>query len=191
MPGLADRPLRELLDEVAAATPAPGGGCSIAWTCGLAAGLVAMSASITAARADDPERLPEIAARSRDLQAAALELGERELHAYDPVLTALRLPGTDPARASRLRAALDQAAQTPADLARVAAELTALAEEAAGAAGPHVRGDAVAGALLAEAACQAAARLARINLAELPRDERSDELDALTMRSAQTRARLT
>jgi methenyltetrahydrofolate cyclohydrolase len=35
----------ELLDRLAARTPAPGGGAAAAWACALAAGLVEMAAS--------------------------------------------------------------------------------------------------------------------------------------------------
>ncbi|MBA2636837.1 MAG: cyclodeaminase/cyclohydrolase family protein, partial [Solirubrobacterales bacterium] len=40
MTALVDRPLSELLDALAARTPAPGGGCAAAWGCAIAAGLV-------------------------------------------------------------------------------------------------------------------------------------------------------
>ncbi|MGI8863528.1 MAG: hypothetical protein ACR2JH_03880, partial [Solirubrobacteraceae bacterium] len=51
----------------------------------------------------------------------------------------------------------------------------------------HLRGDAIAGLLLAEGAAQAAARLAQINLAGRPEDERLTELSELTTRSAKLR----
>jgi methenyltetrahydrofolate cyclohydrolase len=188
MADLADRSLNDLLAEIAAATPAPGGGSSIGWTCGIAAGLVEMAAGITLARATPDPALVRCSERAHELRAEAVQLAERELHAYAPVLVALRLPESAPERRERLDAALSAAAQTPLALARCAAAITALAAALGRAATRHVQGDAVAGLLLAEGACQAAARLARINLAGIPRDERWDELDELTTRSAMLRA---
>jgi len=191
MADLADRSLSDLLAEVAAPSPAPGGGCSVGWTCAIAAGLVEMAAEITLAREprDRPEQRPlgQASHRARELRAEAIALAELELHAYEPVLSALRLPEADRERAGQLDAALSEAAETPVALARCAAEIAALAAELGSAATHHVQGDAIAGLLLAEGAAQAAARLARINLSGRPDDERLRELSELTMRSAKLR----
>jgi formiminotetrahydrofolate cyclodeaminase len=186
MADLADRSLSDLLSEVAAPSPAPGGGCSVGWTCAIAAGLVEMAAEITLAR-EVRASLGKTSHRARELRAEAVALAERELHAYEPVLLALRLPKTDPGRAERLDAALSEAAETPVALARCATEIAALAAELGSSATRHVQGDAIAGLLLAEGAAQAAARLARINLAGRPEDERLTELSELTTRSAKLR----
>ncbi len=188
---LSARPLAELLEDVAARTPAPGGGCSAAWSCALAASLVEMTASFTLQRpdyADRHERMVEIRARARSLRDLAIDLGERELHSYEPVLDALRLPQDDPERPRRLDAASSQAADTPYELARAAAEVAALALEASRSGAPHLSGDAITGVLLAEGACQAAAALVRINLADRPLDPRLIELGTLTQRAAAARA---
>jgi formiminotetrahydrofolate cyclodeaminase len=188
---LAGRALERLLEDVAAATPAPGGGCATAWTCALAGSLVEMTAAFTIRRpdlADRHERMEEIVARARSLRTAALELGERELGSYEPVLRALRLPKDDPDRAIRLGAALSEAAQTPFELARVGVEIAELALEAAGTGAPHLRGDALTGVLLADGACQSAAQLARINLAQRTADPRLTQLAEFTRRAATARA---
>lgn len=192
MRNLADRSLEELLSAVAAATPAPGGGSSVGLTCAIAAGLAQMAAGITLARHDAgtgaDATLAESSARAGALRSHALALAERELHAYEPVLLALRMPKSAPERPERLEAALSAAAETPVALAHCAAEIAALAAELAAGATQHVQGDALAGLLLAEGACQAAARLARINLAGHPHDPRLSELDELTTRAAGLRA---
>jgi formiminotetrahydrofolate cyclodeaminase len=186
MADLADRPLSDLLAEVAAPSPAPGGGCSVGWTCAIAAGLVQMAAEITLAR--DPQApLGKTSNRARELRAEAVALAERELHAYEPVLHALRLPKTAPERAAQLDAALSEAAETPLALTRCAVEIATRAGDVVTKATPDVQGDAIAGLLLAEGAAQAAARLARINLTGRPQDERLRELGELTRRSAKLR----
>jgi formiminotetrahydrofolate cyclodeaminase len=106
----------------------------------------------------------ETAESARELRARALELAEVELHAYDPVLEALRLPRDDPERAGRVRDARDAASQSPLEIARVGAELAELASDLARTGNPNLAGDAIAGALLAEASAQAAAGLVAINL---------------------------
>jgi formiminotetrahydrofolate cyclodeaminase len=156
---LADRTLTELLAEIAAATPAPGGGSTAAVACALAAALTEMSAG-------PPHE------RAAALQARALELAEEDLTSYQQVLDAERLPADDDTRAERVRAALSAASDTPVAIAAVGCELAELAAEVARNARPHVEGDATAAALIAEAVTRAAARLVELNLAAVPDDPR-------------------
>lgn len=167
MERLADRTVATLLDELAAPTPAPGGGSSAALTCAVGAGLAQMTAALPADRPD----LDRVA-RAGQLRERALALAERELGSYEPVLEAIREPADRPGRERRLAAALVQASEAPAEIAATAAEVSALAAEIAARAGPAVRGDAVTAVLLAEAAARAAAGLVELNLARLPDDPR-------------------
>lgn len=164
MPALADHSLHDLLEQVAAERPAPGGGSSAAWACALGAGLVEMAAGF----AD----MGEMRTRAGELRARALQLAERELHSYEPVLEALRLPADDAGRAARVDAALSDAAEAPLAVAEAAAEVAELAARAARDGNERLEGDAIAGTLLAEAAARAAVELVEINLAERPDDER-------------------
>ena len=159
MPPLADRPLAALLAEIAAATPAPGGGSTVAVACALAAALVEMSAG-------PPHE------RAAALQARALELADADLRSFGPVLEAQRLPAGDESRPERLRAALSAASDTPLAVAAVGCEVAELAAAVARAGRPSLEGDAAAAALLAEAATRAAARLVELNLAGAPDDVR-------------------
>jgi formiminotetrahydrofolate cyclodeaminase len=166
----ADRPLRVLLEEVAAGTPAPGGGCSAAWTGALAAALVEMAAAFA-------QGAGALGRRAAELRLRLLELGEAELHAYEPVLQALREDR------DRLGQALSDAASSPLEIARAAADVAELAVGVARSGSPHLEGDAVTGALLAQAACRAAARLVEINLAQAPGDPRREEVTRLVERA--------
>lgn len=172
MDGFAEQPLGSFLDEVAAPTPAPGGGSAAATACALGAALVEMVARIELSRADAAVRprrdLPE---RLAALRGQALKLAERELSSYGPVLEALRLPRDDPDRAGRLDAALTRASLAPLAIAEAAADVAEIGAELAAAAGPAVGGDAVAGVLIAEVAAAAAATLVEINLEARPEAE--------------------
>lgn len=191
MGSLRDRTLRQLLDDVAARTPAPGGGTAAAWTCAVAAGLVEMTAAFTRARPEHAARharMERLAARAAELRAEAQRLAETELTAFEPVLVALRLPAAEPGRSERLAAALSTAADSPLAIARVAAEVAELALEATRTGTAHLTGDARTGVLLADGACQAAAGLASTNLEDRPDDPRHAELAELTGRAARARA---
>jgi methenyltetrahydrofolate cyclohydrolase len=98
------------------------------------------------------------------------------MHAYEPVLEALRLRRDDPDRDARVDAARTEASRSPLEIARIGAELTELAGELARTGNPNLSGDALAAAVLAEAGVQAAARLVAINLTEGPAVEESSQL---------------
>jgi methenyltetrahydrofolate cyclohydrolase len=185
------RTFDELLADVAAATPAPGGGSAAGWACALGAALVEMAARFALGRqdlADRHRRMEQIAQQAGQLRREADELAERDVHGYEPVLEALHLPADDPNRQARLDAALGRAAETPLEIARAAAEVARLGLEVARDGAPHLRGDALTGLLAAEGACQAAGVLVRINLAGLPRDPRLTEIVELTRAAAALRA---
>jgi formiminotetrahydrofolate cyclodeaminase len=164
MAGLADQPFRGVLDFVASTDPAPGGGSSAALAAALGASLLEMTAGLEHSR-DDPALPDAIAERARELREQALALADREMSSYAPVLDAMRLPAGDPERPARLETALAEASQAPLAIAEAAAETAGLAAQVTAAAKPAVRGDALAGVLIAEAAAVAAASLVEINLA--------------------------
>ena len=181
--GLAEQPLHRFLEDVAEARPAPGGGSSAAIACALAAALVEMAARLARARGSD-----DAAARARDLREAALELAERELTSFEPVLAALRLPTSDPDRESRVEAALGDASRPPLAIAETAAETAVLAVDVARDSSPSVRGDALTGALLAESAAAAGASLVEINLAARGADAALDRARDARRRAGEARA---
>lgn len=169
MGSLADQPLGEFLDAVAAGTPAPGGGSSAAVACALAASLVEM-ATVLSGR--DPER-------PRALRGRALELAEVELSSYALVLEA---EGSD-----HRAAALLEASRPPLEVAELAADVAGLGAEVAQASSAAVQGDALAGVVLAEAASTAAVRLVEINLAESSADELVERARAAGERATRIR----
>jgi methenyltetrahydrofolate cyclohydrolase len=174
MDGFADRSLASLAEEIAAPTPAPGGGSTAASACALGASLVEMAAALEGSGEGE---------RMRVLREHALELAERELASYAPVLEARRLPRDDPERAGRIEAALVEASAAPLAIAEAASEVAELGAGLAARAGPAIRGDALTGVLIAEAAAAAAASLVEINL-----DGRNDSEELTRGREAARRA---
>jgi formiminotetrahydrofolate cyclodeaminase len=167
---LAELSLGEVLERVAARTPAPGAGSSLALTCALAAALAEM-----AARFDRSDGAAARIARAQDLRAWTLQLVETERHAYEPVLEALRLERSDPEREARIAAARATASGSPLNIARAGSELATLAAECAGLTSPHLLGEALAAARLAAGASRAAAELVQINLRDQTDDPRLSE----------------
>ena len=172
MEELSKQPLEEFLAAVADATPAPGGGSSAAVTAALAAALVEMAAGL--ASSDD---VPD---QARALRARALRLAQEEMSSYAPVLEA---------RDEHERSlALAAANEPPAQIAETAAEVAELGVEVASSASAAVRGDALTGVVLAEAAASAAFRLVEINVGGGPVLERARraELRAVRARASAT-----
>jgi formiminotetrahydrofolate cyclodeaminase len=174
MTRLGDLPFASLLEEISAATPAPGGGSTAACACALGAALLEMAAAIEGRGEGE---------RMRVLRELALELAERELGSYAPVLEARRLPAEDPEREGRIDEALGEASAAPLAIAEAASEVAELGAGLAAHSGRAVRGDALAGVLLAEAAAGTAATLVEINLAGRP-----DAPELTRAREAATRA---
>lgn len=187
---LADWPLRDVLDAVAAERPSPGAGTCAALACALAAGLAEMAASFTVGReqhADIDARMREIRARAASARVRASELAEQELYSYAPVLDAMRLPEQDPDRERRLIAALAAASEAPLETAELAADIASLAAEVAREGNRHLKGDALAGTALAEAAAAAAARLVALNLSGTGDADRTGRAEACAERAAEAR----
>ncbi len=164
MTSFLDQPVRQFLDEVAARSPAPGGGGASAITAALAAGLVAMAARFSAAQLPGAE---DLAARADRLRGRAADLVDEDARVYGAVLEAFALPrdtGTGE-RERRLRETLEQAAAVPGEMAEIAAQVAGMAATVAGAGNPNLRGDSISAAVLAEAAARSAAALVDINVA--------------------------
>jgi len=164
-------PLGDVLGHFASEVPSPAGGSAAAIAVALGAGLTAMCARNS--RDDWPE------ARGATAQAEALRsriepLAQADAEAYEAALAAFRLPGAlEPeVRDATLGVALERAAAVPLAIAEVGADVADLAALLAENGNPTVRGDAAAGAVLAEAGTRAAAHLVRINLGAAPDDTR-------------------
>jgi formiminotetrahydrofolate cyclodeaminase len=167
-----DLRVRDLLERVAAAEPAPGGGSVLAIVAALAAGILAM-----AARASADEDWPEaggVAAQAEQLRARAAPLAQLDAETYEHALAAREEASALPAdkRDWEIGKAFAAAAEPPLQIARVAADIAALAEEVASRAHRSLRADALAAAALASAVARASAELVAVNLTATEDDPR-------------------
>jgi methenyltetrahydrofolate cyclohydrolase len=157
-----DQPVRGFLDQLAARTPAPGGGGAAAVTGAMAAGLVAMAARFSATR------LPgagELADQADKLRLMAAQLADMDARAYAAVLDVFRRRGdADQGGEAQRREALLGAAMVPLEIAGIGARVAAMAVQVAEGGNPNLRGDAVTGAVLAAASARGAACLVDINV---------------------------
>jgi formiminotetrahydrofolate cyclodeaminase len=160
----------ELLDTIAAETPAPGGGSVAAFVTEMAASLAAMAARF----AHDWDGAAGAVAQAETLRHRAAPLASEDAVAYENVLTAMRMPRElEPeVRNMLIGETLSRAADVPLQIAECAASVSELAAEIAVCGNPNLRGDASAAAILASAAARVAANLVEINLATVEGDER-------------------
>jgi formiminotetrahydrofolate cyclodeaminase len=171
---LSDLSVSALLDALAAATPAPGGGSAAALAGALSAALIAMVAGLTAGRpryADAQAEMAAVLARAGALRRALAAGADADMNAYLDVMAAYRLPKESDAqkagRAAAIQAAMRRAVEAPLSVAQACAEALDLAGRTAARGNPNASSDAVVAALLAHAGLQGAVRNVRINLPNL------------------------
>jgi methenyltetrahydrofolate cyclohydrolase len=176
-----DMPFEELLDTIAAETPAPGGGSVAAFVTEMAASLAAMAARF----AHDWDGAAGAVAQAETLRHRAAPLAGEDAVAYENVLTAMRMPEEleSEVRNTLIGETLSRAADIPLLIAETANDVAELASEIAGAGNPNLRGDAAAASLLASAAARVAANLVVINLSTVEGEDRIERARALVRSS--------
>jgi methenyltetrahydrofolate cyclohydrolase len=180
-----DLAFEELLDTIAAETPAPGGGSVAAFVTEMAASLAAMAARF----ARDWDEAAGAVAQAETLRHRAAPLAGEDAVAYENVLTALRMPKElEPeVRNTLIGETLSRAADVPLEIAECAASVAELAAEIAVCGNPNLRGDAAAAAILASSAARVAANLVEINLSTVEGDDRVERARAI-VKSAEAAA---
>lgn len=182
---VAERTVSTLLGLVASRDPAPGGGAVAGVSTALAAALAGM-----AARSSDAELDAEataMAARADELRGEAVRLAQDDVDAYREFLARSREGGDDDRRLEALSCATD----VPLAIAETAAEVAELAGLIVDQGNPRLRGDAIAGLVIAEAATRAAATLVGLNARYGGfEDDRPGEAERLASRAATARARI-
>jgi glutamate formiminotransferase/formiminotetrahydrofolate cyclodeaminase len=165
------RSVSGFVSAVSGASAAPPGGGSVAASAGaLAAALTRMVAGLTAGRpryAHVEAEMQRAADRASALAAELTELVRRDAAAFEAVSAAYKLPKATPEAASVRVAAIERAmapaTQSPLEIARAAADVAELAATVAERGNRNAVADAAVAALLADAACRAAALTVSVN----------------------------
>lgn len=177
---LAAMPIRAFADELASASPAPGGGSVSALAGALGAGLAAMVALLSHEKkgfeAVHPD-LDRLAARAQELKDQMLVAVDADTAAFDALLDAMRMPkGTpeeDAARDAAMADATVGATEVPLGVLEQCPEVIELCSEAARIGLQASLSDAGVGAQAARAAAAGAYQNVCINLAGLTDSRRS------------------
>jgi len=188
------------LDQLAAGTPAPGGGSASAYTAAAAAGLVSMVCRLTAGKkkyAAVEAQVWPILEKSEALRKSLTAAVDEDAAAFEGVMEAMRLPKDTPAqqeaRAAAIETATLQAARVPLSVASRAVEVMDLALQIASIGNLNAISDAGSGGALSQAALTGAGLNVRINLKGMDHPEAArlvEELRALETRAAALQAEL-
>ena len=114
MPTLQETTLRQYLDDVSSASPAPGGGSVAAVVASLAAALGSMVTVLSMKKSNNP-RIAELGAACSGFRETFLRLSAEDEAAFNAVMQALQLPKEEPTRATQIEVTVQAAAQAPLD----------------------------------------------------------------------------
>ena len=174
--------ISEYLARLASREPTPGGGAAAALHAAQGAALVAMVARYTTGvkYEQHAERVQRIISAADGLVVEALRLADADQDAFQGVIDSYKLPsGTEDLKAARtasIQDALILAAQTPAQLIKLAGAILDLATELFEVANANVISDVAAAA----DAARAAASTARVNI----------DINVVAIKDAAARSRL-
>jgi formiminotetrahydrofolate cyclodeaminase len=179
---ISSETINAYLARLASREPTPGGGAAAALHAAQGAALVAMVARYTTGSKYEQhdELVQRIISAADGLVAEALGLADADQQSFQGVIDSYKLPsGTEELKAARtasIQAALILAAQTPAQLIRVAGSIVDLATELFEVANANVISDVAAAA----DAARAAASTARVNV----------DINVVAIKDAADRSRL-
>lgn len=187
----AHLPLAEFLDQVAAKTPAPGGGAVASTVGALSAALAEMSTNFSVGRKAFIAHQATHESAIRELTMARgimLQLADEDAEAYTQVNELQKLPEADPRRAG-LAEAMRTAVQVPQELIAASNILLRLFETLAPITNPWLKSDLAVAAILAEAAARAGGWNVMVNAKQMPEAERGPILAELKRSLADAVAR--
>jgi methenyltetrahydrofolate cyclohydrolase len=166
--------VEDFVEQLASASPTPGGGSASALAGAMAAAMVEMACNLTVGREkfrDVEGELQTVLARATELRREMMDAVEEDTDAYDAVSRAYKMPkDTEDQKAARtaaIQAALRLATEVPLRVAHAASETAQLAVIAVEKSNPNVASDARVARLLADAAREGAIANVEINLGSI------------------------
>ena len=170
----ADPRPANFLDDLAAATPTPGGGSAAAHAGAMGAALVAMVARLTIGKkkyAEVEAQMKEILNQAERLRFELTAAVEEDSAAFEGVMAAFKLPkgtpGQENVRTQAIEKATLRAAQVPLTVAQKSVLVMALAERVVALGNLNAISDGASASAMAHAALTSAGYNVRINLAGL------------------------
>lgn len=166
--------VEDFIEQLASASPTPGGGSASALAGAMAAAMVEMACNLTVGREkfrDVEAEMQTLLARAGELRKQMLAAVDEDTESYSQVSDAYKLPrSTDAEKAARTAAiqkALKGATEVPLRVAKAASETTQLALIAIEKSNPNVASDARVARLLGDAARDGAVANVEINLGSI------------------------
>jgi glutamate formiminotransferase/formiminotetrahydrofolate cyclodeaminase len=173
----------DFIDELASASPTPGGGSAAAYTGSAAAALVSMVARLTVGKKKYKaveEKMWEILEESEVLRAELTEAVKLDAEAFDGFMKALRLPKNSleeqDARTRALESATYHAAFIPLQVAKKVVRVLELTVAVAADGNINAISDAGSSAALSHAAFSSAGMNVRINLLDIQEQDKAKEI---------------
>lgn len=188
---LPNRVLSSLLEDLAAKTPAPGGGAAASIAGALAAALAGMVVAYSVGKKSlEPHRsaLQAAAGRLDEMRSALLSLADEDAAAYAVLNELRRLEPDNPRRVAEEPGAVRRAVGAPGRVLELSIELLGLVEGLVEISNRGLRSDLAIAAVLAEGCAASAGWNLRINAPLLPEDERGPLQDRLARTLAQAGA---
>lgn len=159
--------VRELLDELGAKTPAPGGGAVASMAGGLAAALGGMVIAYSIGKKSLAQHADALEAAARRLLVARnllLRLAQEDASAYELYSELSRLPEGDERRTRELPAAIQRCVQAPRSVLAASVDVARLLETLAPITNRHLHSDLGVAGVMCEAAARSAAWNVQVNL---------------------------
>jgi glutamate formiminotransferase/formiminotetrahydrofolate cyclodeaminase len=169
----------DFTDDLAAATPTPGGGSAAAYAGAMAAGLVSMVARLTIGKKgyqDQEKTMKNILDEAESLREQLKDAVDRDAEAFNKVMAAYKKTKSDPDRETAIQDATLGAAQVPLEVAGKALGVMGLALTAARSGNLNAISDAGSAVNLAFASLNSAAYNVRINLSGINDKKKSQKL---------------
>jgi glutamate formiminotransferase/formiminotetrahydrofolate cyclodeaminase len=169
----------DFTDDLAAATPTPGGGSAAAYAGAMAAGLVSMVARLTIGKKgykDQEKAMNNILDESESLRVDLMDAVDQDAEAFNKVMAAYKLSKSDPDRDTAIQDATLGAAQVPLEVAVKALGVMGLALTTARSGNLNAISDSGSAVNLAFASLNSAAYNVRINLSGIKDTKETQKL---------------
>ncbi len=191
---LTTKPLATFLDELASASPAPGGGSVAALAGSLGASLAAMVCRLTIGKKkylDVEETMNTTLLQLEEHRKAFTQLVDRDTEAFNKVMEAYGLPketeDQQALRSAAIQEATKEAALVPLEVMKRVIDTLALVKTVAERGNVNSASDAGVSALMLNAACESAGLNVMINLKSITDTEftgwRAEEMKSLSRTS--------